>query len=114
MQQAGRLDAVQVQGLEGKMQDEGDRLRHVALSGIRLSHPVPDAPALRHAAPDVGERDAAEQPVGALLEDEEGEAGAGTPVLAEAPMPPPVGGRGRRVRRPGRLPGNEEVTAEVA
>src|SRR5262245_46271402 len=68
---AGRLDPMQPQRTECERQQRADRCRHVPLPCERRAHPVAEAAGLRAAAPDIGEREAADQHAVVPAEDEE-------------------------------------------
>src|SRR5215469_2057852 len=55
---AGGLDAMQAQRLEGERDEAADRRRHVALPPMDRADPIAEIAGLRAAAPDIGEREA--------------------------------------------------------
>ena len=59
--QAGGLDPVQAQPVEGEIEDQRQRRGHIALAGERLADPVAEARRLGDAAPHIGQADAADQ-----------------------------------------------------
>src|ERR1700674_1765544 len=59
--EAGGLDAVQVQAVEGEADHQAQRLLHVAPAGKALAHPVAEARRLGDAAAHVGEADTAHE-----------------------------------------------------
>ena len=108
---AGRLDPVQPQFAESEFDHRRDRARHAPLAGVRRAHPVAERAGLRHAAADAAERDAADQLLGRLVENEEGVGLVAGHVLLLALEPPPEGRLRQVVVRPGRLPRLEEGAA---
>ena len=68
----------------------------------------------RDAAPDIGQRQAADQRVVRPADDEEGIALVGAQVLAIAADAAPERAAGEIVGRPGRLPRREEIAAGFA
>src|SRR3979490_849586 len=108
---ACRFDPMQLQGPECEWDDGVDRRGHVTSARKGRPHPITEAARLGTTAADVGEREPPDKNIVLLAENEEriGEVAAlvlGIPLDATAK-------RVARevVRRPGRLPWREEVTA---
>ena len=114
MHQTGRLHPVQAQRAEGEAQAQPHRIRHITLTGEGHAHPIAEAAALRDAAPDIAQRDAAQQLVVILAEQEEGVALVALPLLGIALQAAAIGGAAERIARPGRLPRRQEIAAERA
>ena len=108
---AGRLDAVQPQLREREIDDRRDRAGHASLAGVRRAHPVAERTRLRDAAPDAAERDAAQQLVRGLVEDEERVRLVARDILVLAAQAAAEGGLRQVVVGPGRLPGLEKYAA---
>src|ERR1700688_1043558 len=58
---AGSLDAMQPQRLEGERQGAGDRRRHVSCARMGRAGPIAEIAGLGTSAPDIGERQTADQ-----------------------------------------------------
>jgi len=68
---AGSFDAMQPQRLEGERQEAADRRRHVSPARMGRARPIAEIAGLGAAAPDIGERQAADQNVVVLAKYEE-------------------------------------------
>src|SRR6185437_11609757 len=113
MRQAGRLDAVQLQALEGKAQHQAEAGGHVSPPGIALADPISEARGLGDAAADVAQAEPADQRAVVAAEQEEAVALVGAPVRHIALEATAKGGARQRIGRPARLPRHEE-TARLA
>ena len=109
--QAGRLDAVQREVVEGEIQDRAQRLGHVALAGMAAADPVAETGRLRDAAAQVRERRAAEHRLVVAAQDQEAVGGSLLPLPVVGLDPPPEGGPAQGIVRPGRFPGHQEFAA---
>ena len=108
---AGRLHPMETQLAEGEFDRRRDRAGHASLAGVSGAHPVAERPGLRDAAAHPSQRDAAEQLVGGLVENQEGVGLVAGDVLFLALQTAAE----RRLRQvvvgPGRLPWREEAAA---
>ena len=86
--QTGRLEPVQPEALEGKVDDERQRRCHIALPRKGLAHPVAQARRLRNAAPNIRKAYAADQ-VLVMGEDEKIIRLVGAPIFGITPPPAP-------------------------
>src|SRR4051812_20308145 len=112
--QARRLDAVQAQGLEDERDQGLNSVGHIALAREFGADPVAQGAALGDAAPDIGERAAAQQGVVALAQHKE-DIGRILPYLLLIALDAAAEGTAREfVISPHRLPGREKFPALAA
>src|SRR5690349_8131259 len=114
LRDAGGIDAVEPQALEGVRQQHADGVGHVAVIGVFLAHPVAEIGGLRDAAADVVEVHAAEQAIIRLAKDVETVAEVEAPFLQDARDAVAKHGAFQRVVAPGGFPGLEEAAAPLA
>ena len=84
---AGGFEAVQPQRAEGEWNDGAHRRGHVAVAGKWQAHPVAEAARLSDPAPNVGERQPADDRVVRVANDQEGIALVAAQVFGIAPDP---------------------------
>src|SRR5262245_34293241 len=108
------FDAVQAQGAEREGQQGAHRRRHMAAPGVRLAHPISEAPRLRDAAAHVGQSEAAQQHLIAAAENEERIRLIAALVFGVAAQTAPERRAREIVGGPDRLPRSEERAARFA
>ena len=102
---------MQPQRREAERNQRAHRRRHIALAGERRADPIADAAGLRHAAPDIGERQPADHRVVVVAEDQKRVSQVAALILGIALEPAAKSAAREIVGRPGRLPGREKVAA---
>ena len=109
--QARRFDAMQPERAENERDERLGGVEHVALARERLARPVAQTAGLRHAAPNIGKRAAAEQRMVLRAEHEEGIGGIQTRLALVALEPAPERAAAELVRCPDGLPRREKGAA---
>ena len=105
---------MQAQRIESVIKQELKRLGHDTVARIRFTDPIADAAALRHAAPYIGQRDAAIQRAVTPVEDQKCVSLSVAPFGIEALQPAPERSRLGRVPGPFWLPVFEKFPAFFA
>ena len=109
--QAGRLEPVQGQVFEGKLLDQRQRRRHVALAREGGADPIAQRGALGDAAADIRQSHGAEQRLARGPKDEERIGGIVFDITPVVLHPGAKGGSGEIIGRPQGLPRREKLPA---
>src|SRR5580692_4906399 len=109
--QTGRFDPVQSERFEYKWYQSADCVGHVTLSCESFTHPIAESAGLRHAAPDIRQRAAAEKSVIKRAKHKKSVGRIKPRFALVALQPAAKGALGQFVSGPGRLPWREEFAA---